>query len=484
MKRFMSYLRLWNDMRAAQRLSRPLFALLSLAVFLSFLLEDLSSSGQLSMPVFQMVVFTHAILVGRYAWPCFVFGKGVPNLPQRKLKSGIVFIADSLLVLGGMSLLAAFSDGGIHSGMSVFTGVLLPLTLGMVVGWGLALAITLPLWTRPLKSRLLNISFVFIGYILAVWFLNLLGSETVLFCMLQSALILVLSPVIPYSLQRSSCQTSSGSTLTAASAKTKSSTFVNRIRLSMLRSQMLLSSQGKRHSASLILTMLFQQSVVIIVVVAVMVLSAASSQDVFRAENMVFSSLLTVFFISMSQQSSLFRKPLESSFPSLMGLSRREWARSSVSHRARTWGVQSLVVAISLTLIGIGMDHSNLIQVPWPEWLGRSFLWYAFFFALSGQLRVLRYGHFPALHLQGNFRRALNIHRWLGSWLALPILVITTVGMANMLANNPQLNLFSIPSSQQPEMILYLSLCLVVAAASWGFSFRLQYRAILNRDLV
>lgn len=484
MKRFMSYLRLWNDMRAAQRLSRPLFALLSLAVFLSFLLEDLSSSGQLSMPVFQMVVFTHAILVGRYAWPCFVFGKGIPNLPQRKLRSGIVFIADSLMVLGGMSLLAMVSDGGIHSGMSVFTGVLLPLTLGMVVGWGLALAITLPLWTRPLKSRLLNISFVFIGYILAVWFLNLLGSETVLFCMLQSALMLVLSPVIPYSLQRSSCQTSPSSTLTAASAQTKSSTFLNRIRMSMLRSQMLLSSQGKRHSASLMLTMLFQQSVVIIVLVAVMVLFAASSQDAFRAENMVFSSLLTVFFISMSQQSSLFRKPLESSFPSLMGLSRREWARSSVSQRARTWGVQSLVVAISLTLIAVGMDHSNLIQVPWPEWLGRSFLWYAFFLALSGQLRVLRYGHFPALHLQGNFLRAWNIHRWMGSWLALPILVITTAGMANMLANHPQLNLFSLPSWQQPEMILYLSLCLVVAAASWGFSFHLQHRAILNRDLV
>jgi len=99
MKRFMSYFRLWNDLRAAQRLTSQLFALLSLAIFLSFLLEDLSSSGQLSMPVFQIVVFTHAILVGRYAWPCFVFGKGIPNLPKRRFKSGIVFIADSFSVL-------------------------------------------------------------------------------------------------------------------------------------------------------------------------------------------------------------------------------------------------------------------------------------------------------------------------------------------------------------------------------------------------
>ncbi|MBN2234841.1 MAG: hypothetical protein JW706_06805, partial [Opitutales bacterium] len=446
MKRFLSYFHLWNDLRAAQRLSSPLIALLSLAVFLSSLLEDLFSSGQLSVAVFQMVVFTHAILVGRYAWPCFVFGKGIPNLPRRKLKSGIVFIADSLVVLGGMSLLAIVSHGAIRSCGSVFTGVLLPLTLGMMVGWGLALAITLPLWTRPLKSKLLNTSFVLIGCMLVFWPLRILGSETGLLCMLQSALILVLSPVIPYSHQRSSCQSSSGSTPSVDSAKTKRPTFFNRIRLSVLRSQMLFRSHGKRHSASLVLAMLFQQSIVIVVAVAAMVLSAASSQDVFRAENMVFSSLLTVFFISMSQQTSLFRKPLESSFPSLMGMSRREWARSCVCHRSLIWGVQSLVVAVSLTLIAVGMDRSNLIQIPWPEWLGRAFLWYGLFLALSGQLRVLRYGHFPALRLQGNFRRTWNLNRWMGGWLALPILVITTFGLANMLANHPQLNLFSIPS--------------------------------------
>lgn len=482
MKTITAYFRLWNDLRAAQRLSRPLFALLSLAVFLSFLLEDLSSSGQLSMPVFQMVVFTHAILVGRYAWPCFVFGKGVPNLPQRKLKSGIVFIADSLLVLGGMSLLAAFSDGGIHSGMSVFTGVLLPLTLGMVVGWGLALAITLPLWTRPLKSKLLNTSFMLIGCMLVFWPLRILGSETGLLCMFQLTLILLLPPVIPNSLQRPSCQTSSGSTLTAASAKTKSSTFLDRIRL--FRSHRLFYPAGRHHAISLILNRLTLQTLVVFVMVAAMALSMRAMHDTMQDDNTVFSSLLTVYFLSVVLQSSLFLPPPESLFPCLMGMSRREWAKASVQHRTFVWGVQSLVVAVSLALIAVGMDHSNLIQVPWPEWLGRAFLWYAFFFAVSGQLRVLRYGHLPALHLQANFRRALNIHRWMGSWLALPILVITTVGLANMLANHPQLNLFSTPSWQQPEMILYLSLCLVVAAASWGFSFRLQYQSILNRDLV
>ncbi len=470
MKRFMSYLRLWNDLRAAQRLSRPLFALLSLAVFLSFLLEDLSSSGQLSMPVFQMVVFTHAILVGRYAWPCFVFGKGIPNLPQRKLRSGIVFIADSLMVLGGMSLLAMVSDGGIHSGMSVFTGVLLPMALWMIVGWGLALAITLPI-AHMLKHKPLKTVLVGFGYVIALWILIALGNEeTRIICCFQAILVFAFSTSYT-SIQREPTE-----------PITKIPT--NRVRLGILRFYRLFCPSERHHTISLILKIVCLQLFVFFVIVAGMAVSITMMHDTMQDENNVFSSLLTVYFLSSFLQSSLFLTPPESLFPSLMGLSRREWARSSVSQRARTWGVQSLVVAISLTLIAIGMDHSNLIQVPWSEWLGRSFLWYAFFFALSGQLRVLRYGHFPALHLQGNFRRAWNIHRWMGSWLALPILVITTAGMANMLANHPQLNLFSLPSWQQPEMILYLSLCLVVAAASWGFSFRLQYRAILNRDLV
>jgi hypothetical protein len=182
------------------------------------------------------------------------------------------------------------------------------------------------------------------------------------------------------------------------------------------------------------------------------------------------------------------RSPVEVAYPGLLGCSRKQWATRFVQHRVAAWLAAIGFCGLCWLVMSCLSDSFSITKLLTIDRLGRVIPGFVAMVAMVGQgvfifnlvaipLRLRNrplpgFLHFPPF-------------RW-NSW-SLPAVVLFLACFAfgiDWIKTHGDANLFDPGTWNGLAVPLFVLGFLLLGVASWVWSFRLQYRAILERDLV
>jgi hypothetical protein len=189
-----------------------------------------------------------------------------------------------------------------------------------------------------------------------------------------------------------------------------------------------------------------------------------------------------------------FAVPREVVLPGLMGFSRSRWARHHVFFRMRIWLAWGL--GVSLTVVGFASacHLGGADPETWRSTAANLAYGSLIFLFVLGVFRVFRYLVLEPFRFQlrgGTVCLSLRVLKNLGwnhaflipLFFTLPFIMLIFGFGYYFLSNSGEI-LEDIRLLEHNRVLTVSLMWMILAIASWVWSFRLQYRAILERDLV
>ena len=458
MKTITAYFRLWNDLRPAQRVGTGI-GLFWWLVLVVILVWSMRKHGIPGVETFTWIALLHGALLSRSSVAWFHSPSLIPILPEAKKKSWVLNISDIFATAAALTVLRTCAKSIAGEAVQPLGDFLLIASYGWLA-WITCYAGLRARFSE--KTRSLIVSLLVVAVIIGA---RKFDSHFLL--MLVSAV----GPVISYPLWTGNTYRRDSSIF---SDKIHSKRITARIAESYREQWALFSSasQGWQTFIVNVLTLLASMSIGILFIWRVL----GDSSRVAWAAIIVISGPLSIFFTN-------FR---ESTLPGLMGWSRQRWARAHVLFRARIWSAWAVAAVLCLFVF-----ETLIPRLPSSPKLAESGIyslvaWSLFFCFLLGTVRIFRY----ALLDPFRFRLSNKNGSWsfstlkaLGWHPAYPFLLILYFLSMPSIISLAYFGLAGSPETPDTYQSFALTM-LVLSILSWGFSFRLQYRAILNRDLV
>lgn len=458
MKTITGYFRLWKDLRPAQRVG-PGIGLFWWLVLVVILVWSMRKHGIPGVETFTWIALLHGALLSRLSVAWFHSPGVIPILPEAKKKSWVLSVSDIFVTAGVLTVLSTWAKAIAGEAAQPLGDFLLIASHGWIA-WIVCYAGLRARFSKDARSSI--VSWLAIAGIIGVR-----NFDSHFLLLLVSAA----GPVIALPVWASNA---SPRDTPSRSDKTDSKGISAKI-ADFYRAQWALLPSTSRAWPSFfvnVLTLLASMSIGILLMWRVF----GDSSRVAWAVISGLSVPLSIFFAN-------FR---ESSLPGLMGWSRQRWARAHVLFRARIWSAWA--VASVLCLFVFESLIPRLPSSPESSETGVYSLvaWSFFFCFLLGTVRIFRY----ALLDPFRFRLSNKNGSWsfstlkaLGWHPAYPFLLILYFLSMPSIIYLAYFGLAGSPENPDTYQSFALTM-LVLSILSWGFSFRLQYRAILKRDLV
>jgi hypothetical protein len=182
------------------------------------------------------------------------------------------------------------------------------------------------------------------------------------------------------------------------------------------------------------------------------------------------------------------KQPREITFPGLMGRTRAMWAEGYLRYRMVVLMIAAGYFLFGFVLLPWLLDLGFGLGYIWVDRPGITIPWILYFVALAGLGRVVsQHSVSNPLRLRTIELGYLSSFRFRFGVRALPASVLfisTLIGGFVLHKQQSGRDLFDPATWNGLAVPLFVLALLLLAIASWVWSFRLQYRAILKRDLV
>lgn len=459
MKTITGYFRLWNDLRPAQRVG-PGIGLFWWLVLVVILVWSMRKHGIPGVETFTWIALLHGALLSRLSVAWFHSPGLIPILPEAKKKSWVLSISDIFATAAVLTVLSTWAKSIAGEAAQPLGDFLLIASNGWLA-WIVCYVGLRARFSEDIRSMI--VSLLLVG--------GMIGDRNFdsPFLLL---LVLAVGPVIVFPVSVANPSPGDSSIF---SDKSPSKGITARI-VEFYREQWTLLLPTSRSWPSFLIIILSFSGMMCLGVFVTRWLLGSTIRETYVFQ-MAVGAPISLFLLANFRESSL---------PGLMGWSRQRWARAHVLFRARIWSAWALAAVLCIAT----MESLRFLWKPSPE-LSESGIyslvaWSLFFCFLLGTVRIFRY----ALLDPFRFRLSNKSRAWsfstlkaLGWHPAYPFLLIVYFLSMPSIIYLAYFGLAGSPETTDTYQSFALTM-LVLSILSWGLSFRLQYRAILNRDLV